>query len=138
MSGSRLSHKAQEAGEGSHSELPDPWGALIRGSSGVVVKLCCGFLHGVRHLHRRGRHDRNQLRQRATTSVSTDDATGRLPVMPTEVGIHDDRAARKKSVGGEASPAMTQSAWSARRLMQLLLGVAHPPSMRIAGFISDQ
>jgi hypothetical protein len=40
------------------------------------------------------------------------------------VGIHDYGAARKKGVDGGPSPAMTGWAWSAPRLMQLLLGDA--------------
>ncbi|HSZ90004.1 MAG TPA: hypothetical protein VK822_11610 [Acetobacteraceae bacterium] len=64
---------------------------------------------------------------------STDGTMGRLPVMPTKVGIHDYGAVRKQGVDGGPSPAMTGSAWSVPRLMQLLLSVAyltsssHPP-----------
>ncbi len=46
------------------------------------------------------------------------------PVMPTEVGIHDYDAARKKDVDGGPSPAMTRWAWSVPHSKQLLLGVA--------------
>jgi hypothetical protein len=38
---------------------------------------------------------------------STDGTMGRLPVMPTKVGIHDSGAARKDGVDGGVSPAMT-------------------------------
>jgi len=49
---------------------------------------------------------------------STDGTMGRLPVMPTKVGIHDYGAVRKQGVDGGPSPAMTGSAWSVPRLMQ--------------------
>ncbi len=57
-------------------------------------------------------------------------------VMPTEVGIHDYDAARKKYVDGGPSPAMTGWAWSVPHSKQLFFGVAKVPKAHSASLLT--